>query len=99
MAYRNAADVLPAELIEEIRKYMDGGLLYIPSGTDKREWGLLSGAKEKYDRRNREIRERFRGRESVEELARQYFLSPESIRKIVYGGCPEEETERKKETS
>ena len=31
MSYQSATDVLPADLIKEIQRYMDGGYLYIPS--------------------------------------------------------------------
>lgn len=85
MAYRNARDILPCELIEEIQKYVDGELLYIPIKSDKTEWGLRSGAKQKYAERNRCIREQYRSSVSIEELARLYFLSTDSIKKIVYG--------------
>ena len=85
MAYKNARDILPCELIEEIQKYIDGELLYIPTKSDKTEWGIRSGAKQKYAERNHAIREQYRKSVSIEELARQYFLSTDSIRKIVYG--------------
>ncbi len=85
MAYKNARDILPCELIEEIQKYIDGDLLYIPTKSDKTEWGIRSGAKQKYAERNHAIREQYRSRVSIDELARLYFLSTDSIKKIVYG--------------
>lgn len=85
MAYKNAKDVLPCELLFEIQKYIDGDLIYIPTKSDKTEWGARSGARQKYAERNDEIRRQYRDKASVEELALRYFLSPDSIRKIVYG--------------
>lgn len=85
MAYKNARDVLPGELVAEIQKYIDGDLIYIPSKSAKTEWGKRSGARQKYAERNDEIRREYMARTSVEELASRYFLSPESIKKIVYG--------------
>jgi len=85
MAYKNAKDILPCALIEEIQKYIDGELLYIPTKSDKTEWGIRSGARQKYAERNDAIREQYRNSASVEELAKLYFLSTDSIKKIVYG--------------
>ena len=85
MSYKNAKDVLPDELIREIQKYIDGDLLYIPTKSEKTEWGIRSGARQKYAERHHEIRESYKERASIEELARLYFLSPDSIRKIVCG--------------
>ena len=48
MSYKNAKDVLPDELIREIQKYIDGDLLYIPTKSEKTEWGIRSGARQKY---------------------------------------------------
>lgn len=89
MAYKNARDILPRELIEEIQKYIDGDLLYIPTKSDKTEWGHRNGARQKYAERNHAIREQYRERVSIEELARRYFLSTDSIKKIVYGAADE----------
>jgi len=85
MAYKNAREVLPHELIREIQKYIDGDLIYIPTKQTKGEWGMRSGAKQKYAQRNFEIREQYRNSTSIEELASRYFLSVDSIKKIVYG--------------
>jgi len=38
MGYKNAAEILPEELIREIRKYFTGGILWVPeAGADNRE--------------------------------------------------------------
>ena len=40
MSYVKAEDVLPKHLVEEIQKYVDGKLLYIPrKGENSFSWG------------------------------------------------------------
>lgn len=34
VAYKNALDILPSELVEQIQRYFKGGLLWIPSTKD-----------------------------------------------------------------
>lgn len=84
MKYRNASDILPDELLKEIQKYADGQTLYIPSCEERKEWGHESGAKIFYKQRNEEIRNKYFQKVSIEELAEEYCLSFETIRKIVY---------------
>ena len=83
MKYINAADVLPEELVEEISKYVNGELLYIPSVQKKKAWGEKSGSKEFYQDRNRKIKELFEKGKSIKTLAGDFGLSYETIRKIV----------------
>lgn len=46
MSYVNAIDVLPKVLIEEIQRYTDGQLLYIPRKNENSlSWGEKSGTK------------------------------------------------------
>ena len=88
MAYQSAKNILPAKLLKEVQKYIDGDLVYIPSKSDKVGWGIRSGARQKYAERNREIRSRHRDGVSIRELADSYYLSADSIKKIVYGPAP-----------
>ncbi len=90
MAYKNARDVLPPQLIKEIQKYINGDLIYVPAEKDKSEWGVKNGAKQKYAERNFAIRRQFRSGTSARELASKYFLSVDSIKKIVYGTAEDE---------
>ena len=84
MAYKNANCVLPESLLKEIQKYVDGELIYIPSkSAHKTEWGCRSGAREQYRERNESIRALYREKHSFEEIAGMFFLSVDSIRKIV----------------
>lgn len=84
MKYDNASDILPAELLKEIQKYAAGKLLYIPSGEEKRAWGETSGYREQLQKRNRMIRNKYAHGITVSELADEYFLSLDSIKKIIY---------------
>ena len=83
MKYINAADALPAELVEEIMKYVDGGIIYIPSSKEKQPWGKASGSRQFYEERNCEIKELFEKGTSINKLACDFGLSYEAIRKII----------------
>lgn len=84
MRYRNAADILPDELLKEIQKYTSGEAIYIPSGLERKKWGMGSGARTYYEQRNEEIRSKFSQKINMDALAIEYNLSVETIRKIVY---------------
>lgn len=85
MKYRKASEVFPDELLREIQKYSSGELIYIPKKTERQGWGAESGARTFYVQRNQEIRSKFCYRKKgIDELAQEYNLSPETIRKIVH---------------
>ena len=84
MNYLNVSHVLPDELLREVQKYAAGENLYIPKKEEKKNWGEGSGARAYYRQRNGEIREAYDRKVSIDELAAQYWLSMESIKKIVY---------------
>lgn len=85
MKYINASKVLPNELIMEIQKYVQGETLYIPKQEKEyRKWGTSSGSRRLLDRRNAAIRTSFISGSSIGQLAEEYFLSSETIKKIVY---------------
>lgn len=84
MKSKNAADVLPDELLKELQKYISGESLYIPSDKERKKWGSDSGARKFYAQRNEEIQYKFFHNMSIEEIAEEYNLSTETIRKIVY---------------
>ena len=85
MKYENARDILPEKLLEEVRKYAEGKVIYIPRADRGRGWGEASGYREKLDRRNALICSRYSAGQSVLEIAEEFFLSPETIKKLVYG--------------
>ncbi|HEX9896253.1 MAG TPA: CD3324 family protein [Dehalococcoidales bacterium] len=84
MKYKKASDILPDELLREVQKYIDGEALYIPKGKARKKWGEASGGRIFFLQRNEEIRNKFFHKVSIEELAEEYRLSYETIRKIVY---------------
>ncbi len=84
MKYENAKEILPEELFREVQKYAAGKLLYIPSDSVRKAWGTQSGARADFHSRNHEIRTRFAMGISPETLAGDYYLAPETIKKIVY---------------
>ena len=84
MVYKNARGLLPDALIEEIQKYIDGASIYIPAKTDeKTEWGHRNGTKARLAKRNAEIRSLFERNVSVSEISDRYFLSSDTVRKII----------------
>jgi Mor family transcriptional regulator len=85
MKYLKANAVLPEKLIIEIQKYVQGETIYIPKSEDNtRKWGTKSGSRRFYDNRNNSIRTSFKKGKSIQELANEYSLSIETIKKIVY---------------
>lgn len=85
MKYYKADSVFPKELLEEIQKYVQDGLIYIPKSKDCHiKWGEISGSRESIKKRNNEIRNKFQNSVHIESLANEYYLSVETIKKIVY---------------
>lgn len=85
MKYENAKDILPANLLAEVQKYARGKLLYIPVENESKSWGEASGYRQKLLKRNVMIVNRYKSGVTLSELAEEYFLSLDSIKKIVYG--------------
>lgn len=85
MSYVNADNVLPPELVQEIQKYLDGQLVYIPRKNDNSlSWGQKSGTRDKLAERNRAIVRRYYSGESIAELSEVYYLSTKRIRGIIH---------------
>ena len=84
MRYRNASDIFPDKLLKEIQKYSTGELIYIPEKNEKKQWGEKSGARDYYVKRNAEIRRKYREGKKIMELAEEYGLSRDTIRRILY---------------
>ncbi len=85
MKYENAKDILPASLLEEVQKYAEGKVIYIPKCTKTKGWGEASGYREKLNKRNSLICNRYSAGKSILEIAEEFYLSPETVKKIVYG--------------
>lgn len=85
MSYKKGVEVLPAHLLKEIQKYIDGGLIYIPKKSERVGWGNLNGSKNLLDKRNKKIYELYKDGVAIDKIAETYYLSEETIKKIVYG--------------
>ncbi len=83
MKYENAQAILPDGLVKELQNYIQGGYIYVPVEHQKR-WGEVSGYRQELRERNRQIREEYRGGDSVDVLSEKYGLSSYAIRKIIY---------------
>lgn len=85
MKYSKAESIFPEELLRIIQEYVQGELVYIPKPKETHlKWGEKTHCKSKVSARNAEIKSLFRDGISITELAERYFLSCESIKKIVY---------------
>ncbi|MBS4172677.1 CD3324 family protein [Bacillus sp. FJAT-49736] len=85
MKYVKASTVLPEKLIIEIQKYVQGESIYIPrKESTRKKWGTKSGGRSFIDKRNAEIRNAFKKGTTIQGLSDRYFLSVETIKKIVY---------------
>ena len=84
MGYFKAQNVLPEELIKLIQEYVDGECLYIPrkNGNEK-SWSEKKGTRNSLKERNNEIFKKNIAGAKVIELAKQYYLSEKSIRRII----------------
>lgn len=85
MKYQNAEEILPAPLVAEIQKYVQGTQLYIPKESGNRMgWGERNGQRRYIRQRNSEIRYHYQKGYDIEQLMAAYHLGYESIRKIIY---------------
>lgn len=85
MKYENANDVFPADLVAQLQKYAAGKLVYFPIKNEAKSWGENSGYRKKLLKRNLEICNKYISGATISELADDYFLSIDSIKKIIYG--------------
>lgn len=84
MGYIKAQNVLPEEVIRLIQEYIDGECLYIPRKSgNERSWGEKNGTKNNLKERNVEIFNRYVKGLTIHELAKSYYLSEKSIRRII----------------
>lgn len=84
MKYKKAQDVLPEELVRLLQNYVSGDYLYIPrKDGEKKSWGEKSGTRDLLKIRNQEIYHKYYEGQTVEKLSEEYFLSEQSIRRII----------------
>ncbi|WP_267901261.1 CD3324 family protein [Clostridium tagluense] len=80
-----ACDLLPKSLLEEIQKYAEGCIVYIPNKAgNRRSWGDMTGTKSELLNRNIHIKIDFKDGILIDKLSEKYNLSVESIKKIIY---------------
>jgi Mor family transcriptional regulator len=85
MKYLKADLILPADILTEVQQYIHGEMIYIPNPKGiRKKWGEKSGNRILLNRRNAEIRRKFRGGSSIDQLSEEFCLSYESIKKIIY---------------
>lgn len=85
MKYIKADNIFPKELLKQIQKYVQGELIYIPNPEGvRKKWGEDSGHRSYLDHRNNQIREKFLIGSTLDQLAEEFCLSIESIKRIVY---------------
>jgi len=86
MKYVKAQTVFPKFLLDEIQKYVQGELVYIPKSPDSyKKWGDNTGTKNMIAQRNENMVHAFKAGFSIPQLAELYYLSEETVKKIVYG--------------
>lgn len=84
MSYKNGKEILPANLLNELQKYIQGDILYVPKKEEKRAgWGRLNGTKEIIEKRNMEIYKLYIKGYNIYQLIEMFHLSEDSIRKII----------------
>lgn len=84
MKYENAQNILPEDIIKQLQQYVEGMYLYIPKKeNNKKAWGENSGFKFELVNRNKEIYNKFLTGVEIKELARSYYLTESSIRRII----------------
>ena len=85
MCYKNGKDVLPAALLKELQKYIQGEIIYIPKEDNVRKaWGENNGTRKLLRKRNMEIYEFYKTGTTITTLTETYNLSEDSIRKIIF---------------
>ncbi|MCR1849418.1 CD3324 family protein [Paraclostridium sordellii] len=84
MKYEKAQDILPQYIVNLIQEYIDGGYLYIPrKNENKKSWGEISGTKSNLRKRNKKIFIDYEKSMKIKDIAKKYYLSESSIRKII----------------
>ncbi len=84
MKYQKAQNVLPEEVIKIIQEFIDGEFIYIPrKDGQQKAWGEKSGTKHSLMARNTQIYREYTKGLSVSELVGKYYLSEQSIRRII----------------
>ncbi len=85
MSYINAKDILPENLLLQIKEYYKSGMLYIPLFEDEQNSrDGLTETRNYIHKRNNEICAKKLSGYKINELADEYHLSVDSIKSILY---------------
>ena len=82
MKYKNAGEILPPHLVEEIQKYVQGVFLYVPK-KDKKTKRAVTEYKIELEKRNNRIYKMHLEGVCNEQLAENFSLAQSSIRRIL----------------
>ena len=84
MDCQNSTNILPKELIEQIQKYVDGKVIYIPKKQiNKKQWGENTDTKQVLASRNSQIYSDRQNGMTIKHLSEKYFLAEKSIQRIL----------------
>ena len=84
MSYKNSIDLLPKELIEQVQKYIDGKVIYIPKKQEnKKHWWDNTDTKQLLSMRNLQIYTDYENGMTIPQLSEKYFLAEKSIQRIL----------------
>ena len=84
MSYKQAAHILPPELLREVQAYIDGECIYIPRlAGQRRDWGERTATRRELTARNERIFAEYLRGEPLGILAKRYYLSAKSIQRII----------------
>jgi Mor family transcriptional regulator len=85
MKYLKADQILPENLLTEVQKYIHGEMIYVPNPKGiRKKWGENSGNRILLNRRNAEIRRKFQDGLTIDQLAEEFCLSYDRVKKIIY---------------
>ena len=84
MSYKQAAHILPPELLREVQAYIEGESIYIPRlAGRRRDWGERTAIRRELKARNERIFAEYLRGEPLVALAQRYYLSVKSIQRII----------------
>jgi Mor family transcriptional regulator len=82
--YKNGEVILPPELLERLQEYVQGEIVYIPKREKQRTgWGVNCGTKQLITKRNYEIFNLYEKGIKIPDIALEFYLAEDSIRKII----------------
>jgi Ser/Thr protein kinase RdoA (MazF antagonist) len=84
LKYVNGKEILPEELLDEIRKYAEGVYIYIPkSDSKKSKWGERTNYHREMELRNQHIYDKYLEGIKISVISECYHLSSQSVRRII----------------